>query len=151
MKKCFCCVILLCFLLGQLATAQAESAAVSIRITIGSHVIHAELDDNATSRELLGKLPQTISMTRIGGGREFYGTLEGDTLSYQEDAVQTTFENGDLAYWFSGNGLCLMYNNQAEHPTVDSGIVIIGRMTSDFSLLATLEDAIEFASANGRR
>ena len=57
-------------------------------------------------------LPQTISMQRVGGGREFYGSI-----------------NGNLNY------------DKAD-PEVESGIIIIGKITSDFSELHKMDDNI---------
>jgi len=55
--------------------------------------------------------------------------LEG-SLDYDEADSQTTFENGEIAYWYSGNGLCLLYNNQVNEPEIDSGTIVLGKITS---------------------
>lgn len=115
---------------------------VRVAITIGEQVLYAELDDSQLAKDFVDLLPQTISMSRVGGGREFYGSLNG-SLDYDEADMQTTFENGDLAYWFSGNGLCLLYNNQVERPEIESGVIVFGKITSDLSPLYELSDRIE--------
>ncbi len=121
------------------ANAQAEQTQLSIQI--GDLTLSAELYDTQLAKDFADMLPQTISMQRVGGGREFYGSIDGN-LNYDEADSQTTFENGDIAYWYSGNGLCLLYDNQVADPEVDSGIIIIGKITSDFSELHNLEDNI---------
>ena len=73
---------------------------------------------------------------------EFYGGMDG-SLNYDEADAQTTFENGDLAYWFSGNGFCILYNNQVDEPEIESGIIILGKITSDFSVFYEMENYIE--------
>lgn len=113
-----------------------------ISISIGETTLYADMYDSDLAKEFVALLPQTISMQRVGGGREFYGSLEG-SLNYDEMYSQTTFENGEIAYWYSGNGLCLLYNNQVEDPEIDSGIIVLGKITSDFSMLYDLEDHIE--------
>ena len=116
------------------AGATDENEQIPISIEIGDVTLSGELDDSDLAQEFASLLPQTISMQRVGGGREFYGGIDG-SLTYDEADAQTTFENGDIAYWFSGNGLCLLYDNQVEEPEVKSGIIVIGKITSDFSEL----------------
>ena len=125
---------------------QSENGAMAqnrqISITMGDTTIYADLYDTELADEFLAQLPQTISMQRVGGGREFYGSLES-SLNYDEEDSQTTFENGDIAYWYSGNGLCLLYDNQVEEPEIDSGIIVFGKITSDLSVFSELDDNIE--------
>lgn len=126
-------------------TAETEEAVneqpegTQFLIEIGGLSLAAELYDTQLAEDFAKLLPQTISMQRVGGGREFYGGIDG-SLNYDETEARTTFENGDIAYWFSGNGLCLLYDNQVENPEVSSGIIIIGRITSDFSELHNIDD-----------
>lgn len=114
---------------------------IKISIQIGDLTLLGELNDSALAAEFALTLPQTVSMQRVGGGREFYGRMDR-SLNYNKADAQTTFENGDIAYWFSGNGLCLLYDNQVEDPEVDSGIIIIGKITSDFSELHNMSGNI---------
>lgn len=124
----------------------ASKEATRISITVGNHTLYANLDDSELAGEFVSLLPQTISMSRVGGGREFYGPLQG-SLHYDEADVQTTFENGDVAYWFSGNGLCLLYNNQVEEPEIESGIIVFGQIISDLSVLHELSNSEEMTVA----
>lgn len=117
-----------------------------ISIEIGGTTLYAELYDTDLANEFAELLPQTITMQRVGGGREFYGSLTG-SLNYDEINSQTTFENGEIAYWYSGNGLCLLYNNQVDEPEVQSGIIILGKITSDYSVLFNLDGRIEVTVA----
>ena len=125
---------------------QEQTENIQICIRIGETTLYADLYDSELAKEFVSLLPQTISMQRVGGGREFYGSLDG-SLNYDEADSQTTFENGEIAYWYSGNGLCLLYNNQVEKPEIESGIIVLGRITSDFSILSDLEDQIEVSVA----
>lgn len=121
-------------------SAQAEQT--QINITIGDQVFNAVLDDSDIAREFAELLPQTISMQRVGGGREFYGSIDG-SLNYDMADSQTTFENGDIAYWYSGNGFCILYDNQVAEPEVGSGIVMLGNITSDISLFHEMDDRMQ--------
>lgn len=128
--------------LGLRSENEAAAQNRQISITVGETTIYADLYDTELADEFLAQLPQTISMQRVGGGREFYGSLES-SLNYDEEDSQTTFENGDIAYWYSGNGLCLLYDNQVEEPEIDSGIIVFGKITSDLSIFSELDDNIE--------
>ncbi len=128
--------------LGLPSGSEAMTQNRQISITMGETTIYADLYDTELADEFLAQLPQTISMQRVGGGREFYGSL-GNSLNYNEEDSQTTFENGDIAYWYSGNGLCLLYDNQVEEPEIDSGIIVFGKITSDLSVFSELDDNIE--------
>ena len=83
-----------------------------------------------------------LSVIPFGGGREFYGSL-GAELQYDATDSQTNFENGDLAYWYSGNGLCLLYDNQVESPEIESGVIVFGKITSNLDTFHQMEDQIE--------
>lgn len=128
--------------LGLPAENEATAQNRQISITMGDTTIYADLYGTELADEFLAQLPQTISMQRVGGGREFYGSLES-SLNYNEEDSQTTFENGDIAYWYSGNGLCLLYNNQVEEAEIDSGIIVFGKITSDLSVFSEQDDNIE--------
>ena len=127
--------------LGYTKLPTVSDTQTQLSIQVGDLTLSAELYDTQLAKDFAALLPQTISMQRVGGGREFYGSIDGN-LNYDEADSQTTFENGEIAYWYSGNGLCLLYDNQVEKPEVDSGIIIIGKITSDFSELHNLEDNI---------
>jgi len=124
------------------AKGQEQTDHIQVCIRIGKATLYADMYDTELAKEFAALLPQTISMQRVGGGREFYGSLDGN-LNYDEADSQTTFENGEIAYWYSGNGLCLLYNNQVEEPEIASGIIVLGKITSDFSILSELENQIE--------
>lgn len=124
----------------------AENKITQISITSGETTIYAELDDSETAQEFASMLPLTISMQRVGGGREFYGGMD-KSLSYDESDAQTTFENGELGYWFSGNGLCILYDNQVEESEIESGVIVFGRIVSDLSVFHNMQDQIEVTVA----
>lgn len=108
-----------------------SSQNTSIKLTVGDTVITADLYDSEISRQFANILPQTITMTR-GRDREYYGRID-DTLQYDEADIQTTAEDGDLAYWFSGNSLAFFFNTEND-AAVNSGIVVFGKITSDLSV-----------------
>lgn len=122
--------------------SNASAKNMSIRIAVGKKILYAKLDGSKMAKQFVKSLPQTISMQRVGDGREFYGDLNKE-LDYNKKDSQTTFENGDIAYWYSGNGLCLLYNNQVKNPEIKSGIIVFGKITSDLSVFYDLDDDVE--------
>lgn len=119
--------------------APMVSEGMPITITIGEQVFEAVLDDSETAAAFADMLPMTLSMQRVGGGREFYGSMER-ALPYDSADAQTNFENGDIAFWLGGDGLCLLYNDQVDNPEISAGIIVFGKMTSDLSGFFNLED-----------
>lgn len=120
----------------------AVSDGTPITITSGSQKFEAVLDDSETAAAFAEMLPMTLSMQRVGGGREFYGAMDS-ALPYDSADAQTDFENGDIAFWLGGNGLCLLYNDQVEEPGISAGIIVFGKMTSDLSGFFDMEDDAE--------
>lgn len=124
----------------------------NIKMTIGEVEVTAELDDSEIARQFAALLPQTISMNR-GRDREYYGRIDG-TLDYDEGDIQTTAEDGDLAYWFSGNSLAFFFNTENDS-AVNSGIVVFGKITSDLSVfndmgsseIMTVQEVAELTAA----
>lgn len=118
------------------------SEGTPITITAGGQVFEAVLDDSETAAAFADMLPMTLSMQRVGGDREFYGGMDS-ALPYDSTDVQTAFENGDIAFWLGGDGLCLLYNNQVENPEISAGIIVFGKITSDLSGFFDMDDHLD--------
>jgi len=117
--------------------SQSEVGNTEIALTVGDTVVTAELYDNDTARQFVDLLPQSISMTR-GRDREYYGRIDG-SLDYDENDIQITATDGDLAYWFSGNSLAFFFNITENNSDVNSGIVVFGKITSDLSIFDDMD------------
>jgi hypothetical protein len=115
----------------------ANEKTTPINITVGTTVITASLDNSKTSQDFVESLPLTLSMNRWGD-REYYGKK---SLPSQGE-LQSTFENGDLAYWPSGGSVALFFDN-SEDPTLSSPVIVIGKITSYLSVFDRLEDNVE--------
>lgn len=118
----------------SLSATQLQFKADNVELT-------AVLDDSPLSQELLEALPATLTMTRLYE-REYYGT-SFDWEPASEYETQVEFSIGDLAYWPRGNSLLLLFNTSTEHPTIDSGIVVIGKIQTDLSVFDGLGSTIE--------
>lgn len=115
---------------------------ISVTITADGETFQAVLDESETAKAFADMLPISLSMQRVGGGREFYGSMNSG-LPYDNAAVQTEFENGDIAFWLGGDGLCLLYNNQVDNPEISQGIIVFGKVISELDAFFDMNDNIE--------
>lgn len=114
--------------LGISETGKESAAGQRITITMGYEVITAELNDTPAAQEFARSLPITVSMTRMGE-HEYYGALE-HPLSENDNALQTGYTVGNLAFWTPGD-LFALYFDEPETPP--QGLMILGHITSDLS------------------
>ena len=83
-----------------------------IKITVGDTELYAVLEDNATTRALLQKMPMTLSMQDLYGREMCYrygaDAFPTDTLRSDGYAV------GDIAYWPPRGSLVILYGQNGE-------------------------------------
>jgi hypothetical protein len=106
-----------------------------LRMEIGTARFEVELYDAAAARDLLGSLPQRISMSRWGD--EFYGTL-ARKVNYAGDPLRDVFAVGEIAYWPPGNALCIFFGptpaSREGEPRMASPGVALGKIKGDPSV-----------------
>lgn len=78
-----------------------------MKITVGSTVFNATLNDNATVTAFKAMLPLTINMSELGGVEKFYYFPSGTTLPVNA-SNPGTIQNGDLML-YGNNCLVLFY------------------------------------------
>ncbi len=89
-----------------------KSATVKIKITVGHNVLDAILENNATTRALVSKMPMTLRMQDLYG-REMcyrYGAQALPTEQLRADGYAV----GDIAYWPPGGSLVILYEQNGE-------------------------------------
>lgn len=122
--------------------AQGQDAGaregVKITLTIGVKIIPAVLYNTAPAKELLARLPVTVSLNR--GPVDYCGGI--DPIKHTEDDVQTGYHNGDLAYWVPGQDLVIFTKGEESSRNV-SGLVVLGRISSDIEEIRELGSAIK--------
>lgn len=127
---------------GLMSTSLAQDASsatlAKVRITAGSAIIHANVFDNATSRDFLARLPMTVVMTR-NGEREYHG--RPDIQISRDGPKQRRFENGDLGYWAPGGYLAIFLDNTIK-PEIND-LIVMGKVTSNLSHFRDLESSQE--------
>lgn len=118
-----------------------------ITMTVGDTMITATLDNSETTQAFLATLPRTLTMKRYGN-REYYGRIEA--ISENGEAI-ADFENGDVTYYPAGPSFAVFF--ASEDSSTQSGLIRMGKVTSDLSLFESLgetaEMQIEVSASNG--
>ena len=118
-----------------------RAATYDITMTVGDTVITATLDDSDTTRDFLSTLPRTIMMYRYDD-REYYGMLE--EISENGEAI-ADFENGDVTYYPAGHSFAVFFNG--EERSDQSGLIRMGKITSDLSVFDTFDGIVQMQIA----
>lgn len=83
-----------------------------VKITVGDNQMVATLEDNATSRALVKKLPMTLSMKNLYSREMCYrygaGTLPTENLRFDR------YEIGDIVYWPPRGSFVILYSQNGE-------------------------------------
>lgn len=103
-----------------------------LKITVGDKDLIANLEDNATTRALLSKLPLTVPMEDLYG-REFVYRFS-ETLPAEEEKT-TGYEVGDIIYWSPWHSFVVFYKQDG---TVISNFQKIGHIESGVEAFETI-------------
>lgn len=117
--------------------SQDENQATHITMTVGDVIITAELDDSETTKEFIATLPRTLTMNRYDD-REYYGRIEAIT---ENGEAIPDFTDGDVTYYPAGPSFAVFF--AGEERSDQSGLIRMGKVTSDLSVFDDLGDAIE--------
>lgn len=115
-----------------------DGKTVEIKMTIGKTVITATLNDSGTTKAFVASLPRTMTMNRYDD-REYYGRI-GTPLPEDGERVET-FVNGDITYFTTGGSFAIFFDKDNE--SRQSGLIRMGRITSDLNVFHDFEDNIE--------
>ena len=105
-------------------------AGQKIRITAGSVVAEARLDDSKTARAIWEALPLAAKVETWGD--EIYFAIP---LHLKEETPKDVVEMGDLGYWPPGNAFCVFFGptpaSRGEEIRPASPVNVFGRVTGD--------------------
>lgn len=118
--------------LNNISESSASLSETKIKITADDTIVEAVLNDTKAAQEFKKLLPLTLSMTRMGE-HEYYSPL-GEPLS-EDDITKVGYDIGDLAYWTPGDLFAIYFDDTDEEP---EGLIILGNITSDISLIEKL-------------
>lgn len=115
----------------------------AITLTIGETVLEGYLNDSRSARDLISRLPVTITLNK--GTHDYCGGIT-PALAYDESDVQNGWKNGDLAFWTVGNDFVIFHSDE-ENSSSTSNIVHIGAVTSDLETVRSLGQRIDVTIA----
>ena len=114
----------------QLLAASAAGAALTMS---SAEAKNATLDDNATARALIAKLPLTLPLEDLYGRElcyRFRDALPANEVSYRG------YEVGEIVYWPPRHSFVILYAQNGEHfdmqpiGRIEKGVEEMGRVGS---------------------
>lgn len=100
-------------------TKNDMSTEQKIKITVGSKIFMATLENNASAKELVERMPFTVNMQELNGNEKYYqfpdsfpsdprsfDTIKaGDLMLYQSDYLVVFYENHSTTYDYTRLGV----------------------------------------------
>ena len=125
------------------STNAAKANQVRVKITVGGTPLFATLENNATTKALVEKMPLTLPMEDLYDREMCYrfGAHALPTDSLRSDGYAV----GDIAYWPPRGSLVILYAQNGEHferahlGHIDSGVELF-KNTGDASVTFELAD-----------
>lgn len=130
---------------SEAASKRSAAESTPIALTIGNKVVPAILYNTAPARDLLARLPVTVSLNR--GPVDYCGGIA--PIDYGNEDVRAGYRSGDLAYWIPGQDFVIF----TETEKASSGapdLVIIGQIKADITEVRDLGSTIEVTIALDR-
>jgi len=111
----------------------------AVTLKIGDTVIPAVLNDTTTAKDLISRLPYTVSLHKYT--HDFCGVMS-EPLAYDKDDVQYGWKNGDIHFATDGPYFVLFFAD--EDISQKYGYQVhIGHMDVDFDVLKKLDSNID--------
>ncbi len=108
-----------------------------IRITAGSTVVEAELNNTATARSISDALP--LSGRVNTWGNEIYFSVP---LQLESENGKEVVDMGDIGYWPDGPALCLFFGptpmSRGSEIRAASPVNIVGKIVGDTAVLKSV-------------
>lgn len=119
--------------------------STKITLTIGNKIIPAILYSTSPARDLMARLPVTVSLNR--GPVDYCGGIE--PINYGKDDVQVEYSSGDLAYWIPGQDF-VIFTETKKSSSKSPDLVILGQISPDIKKIKDLGSTIKVTIALDR-
>ncbi len=86
--------------------------AAKLKITVGDKVLFATLEDNATVKDFVSKLPTTLKMENLYGREMCYRYGAGGLA--EAATRDDRYEIGDIVYWKPRGSFVILYKQNGE-------------------------------------
>jgi hypothetical protein len=120
---------------GETALSEKKNP---IRLTVGTTVIPAVLNDSKASRTLLARLPYTVRLQRYE--HDYCGVMS-EALPYDRASLRSGWTNGDIAYAVDGSYFAILYKGE-EISMQHDGLVTMGTLSAPPEIMDTLAPGI---------
>lgn len=127
-------------------TGHAAEESVKITLTIGDKVIPAILYNTPPAKDLMKKMPVTVSLNR--GPVDYCGGIA--PIAHNKNDLEAGYRSGDLAYWIPGQDFVIFTENKKD-ASGSPDLVILGQIRSDISEIRNLDRRIDVTIALQRQ
>lgn len=103
--------------LNAVASASEDEKIYEIELKIGSQTFTADLEDNASTRELISRLPLSFTIDDLYGRELCYHFAK--PLPAHEEAYRG-YEVGEIIYWPPRHSFVIMYEQNGERFSMQS-------------------------------
>lgn len=109
-----------------------------VTVTVGTVVMTAALNDCRSSRELISRLPFTMTLNRYS--HDYCGVME-KPLQYDEKDVHNGWMNGDIDFARDGNYFTILFEDESNSKQYGHQITL-GALTCPLSTIKGLNSEI---------
>jgi hypothetical protein len=126
-----------------MATRKPYENPTKVTLTVGDTVIPATLNDSVSARDLISRLPYTITLQRYSHD---YCASMPDPLKYDRADVHAGWLDGDIDFALTANYFTILFEDEATSSQFDDQ-VNIGRIEGPLSQIRDLPQEIKLTVA----
>lgn len=108
--------------------------STAVTITVGDKVIPATLNNTTTAKDLISRLPYSITLNKYS--HDFCGNPT-ERLAYDEKDVQFGWKNGDISYEKQTPYFVIFFGDE-DNSQAHGNQVIIGKVNADMETIKSL-------------
>lgn len=129
------------------ATRPAYRNPTRVTFTIGSTVIPVTLNDSVSAKDLISRLPYTVTLQRYP--HDFCATMD-DPLKYDPKDVHAGWMDGDVDFALTGPYFTILFENQKGSESFGADQVNIGRIEGPLCQVSDLQGDITIRIARAQ-
>lgn len=92
--------------------AEENISMTKLKITVGDKIFHAVLENNATAKDFMSKLPTTLKMENLYGREMCYNYGAGGLTA--DKTRNDGYKVGDIIYWKPFGSFVILYKQNGE-------------------------------------
>lgn len=127
----------------KMASRKPYANPTKVTLTVGDKVIPATLNDSVSARDLISRLPYTITLQRYS--HDYCASME-DPLKYDPKDVHAGWLDGDIDFALTANYFTILFEDEEKSSQFDDQINI-GRIEGPLSQIRDLPQSIKLTVA----